>query len=386
VPSGASTGKYEAVERRDGDSKVFGGKGVLQVVEIINTKIRDLLVGRDSFDQKSLDISMIELDGTDNKSNFGANAILGTSLSIAKASSLELNIPLYRYIGGIGASRMPMPFINILNGGAHSNNNIDIQEFMVVPIGAESFSHAIRIGAEVFSSLRSEVSSMGMSTSVGDEGGLSPNLESVDDAFSIILKSIKNAGYTPGKDVALALDVAANELLNSEGEYCLGNNTFSNECLVDFYKKLVDSYPIISIEDGMSEDDFDGWRALTNSLGSKIQLIGDDLFVTNITKLQYGIDNNIANSILIKPNQIGTLSETISTINTATRSGYKTMISHRSGETEDTTISDLAVATNSGQIKTGSLCRTDRLCKYNQLLRIEEQLGNQCEFYSNIKV
>ena len=386
VPSGASTGKYEAVEKRDGDIRVFRGKGVLTVVDTINTKIRDLLLGMDSLDQKALDSSMIKFDGTNNKSNLGANAILGVSLAVAKATALELKMPLYRYIGGVGACKLPMPFINILNGGAHANNNLAIQEFMIVPVGAESFSHAVRIGSEVFTSLKVELSRRGMSTAVGDEGGFSPNLDGIDEACSLILKSIEKAGYSKGKDVALALDVAASELLNKEGLYCLENREFSSDSLVSFYEQLVNKYPIISIEDGMSEDDVEGWHNLTNKLGKRIQLVGDDLFVTNIIKLKHGIKNGIANSILIKPNQIGTLSETINTINMATSFSYKTMVSHRSGETEDVTISDIAVAMNCGQIKTGSLSRTDRLAKYNQLLRIEEELGDQVVFQNEILV
>lgn len=386
VPSGASTGKYEAVEKRDGDPDIFRGKGVLKVVEVINTKIRDLLLGMDSLEQKSLDYAMIRFDGTSNKSNLGVNAILGVSLAAAKATALELKIPFYRYIGGVGACTLPLPFINILNGGAHANNNLDIQEFMIVPVGAESFSHAVRMGVEVFSSLRVELSDSGRSTSVGDEGGFSPNLNGIDDACSLILKSVKKAGYSVGKDIALAFDVAASELLSEDGMYCLENKKFSSDSLVSFYKELVNRYPIISIEDGMAEDDFDGWSMLTDSLGKKIQLVGDDLFVTNIVKLEHGIKNGIANSILIKPNQIGTLSETIKTINMASAFAYKTMVSHRSGETEDVAIADIAVAMNCGQIKTGSLSRTDRVSKYNQLLRIEEELGSQVDFKNNLSV
>lgn len=380
VPSGASTGKHEAVEKRDGDKKRFGGKGVLKAVEAVNTQIFELLSGRESLEQMAIDQVMLELDGTDNKSNLGANAILGVSLAVAKASAEEVGLPLYRYIGGVSACTLPIPLMNIINGGAHANNSVDIQEFMIVPTGAESFSHAMRMGAEIFAALRDEVAARGMSTSVGDEGGLAPNLKDADETCQLILKAVENAGYRPGEDITFALDVAANELFKGHGNYALEGTTFSHEALVDFYNHLIEHYPIVSIEDGMAEDDFEGWRIMTDRLGDKVQLVGDDLFVTNVERLESGIEKGLANSILIKPNQIGTLSETLETVRAAETVGYTAVMSHRSGETEDATIADLAVATNCGQIKTGSLARTDRLVKYNQLLRIEEELGPQGVF------
>jgi enolase len=380
VPSGASTGKHEAVEIRDGDKKRFGGKGVLKAIESVNTQIFELLSGRESLEQIALDQAMIDLDATNNKSNLGANAMLGVSLALAKASASELGMPLYRYLGGVSACTLPIPLMNVINGGAHANNNIDIQEFMIVPIGAESFSQAMRMGAEVFAALRTEMAEQGMSTSVGDEGGFAPNLKDASEACQFILKAIENAGYQPGEEIALAFDVAANELFKGHGNYELEGAHFSHDALIDFYDHLIEHYPIISIEDGMAEDDFDGWRLMTERLGDKVQLVGDDLFVTNVERLEKGVEEGMANSILIKPNQIGTLSETLETVRAAETVGYTAIISHRSGETEDATIADLAVATNCGQIKTGSLARTDRLAKYNQLLRIEEELGPQAIF------
>lgn len=383
VPSGASTGRHEAVEMRDGDAQRYHGKGVLKAVEAVNEAIVDTIIYHDALDQKGLDEMLIDIDGTYNKARLGANAILGVSMATAKAAAQHVNLPLYRYIGGIYATRLPMPMMNILNGGAHGDNPIDIQEFMIVPVGADCFEHAIRMGSEVFHSLRAILKEAGHNTNVGDEGGFAPALKSSREALDFIVKAVEKSGYLPGEDVAIALDVAATELLkdglyNFEGE---GSIKSSSE-LVSYYKDLVNAYPIISIEDGMGEDDIEGWKELTQALGNRIQLVGDDVFVTNIDRLVMGIEQDIANSILIKANQIGTLTETLMTIEMAHRSSYTTIISHRSGETEDTTIADLSVALNCGQIKTGAPSRSDRVAKYNQLMRIAEQLGNNAVFYN----
>lgn len=376
VPSGASTGKREAVELRDGDPGRYGGKGVLQAVENVMKEIRPVVVGMDTFHQQGLDNTLIGLDGTPNKSRLGANAILGVSLAAAKACAAELGIPLYRYLGGVGARRLPVPMMNILNGGAHADNNVDIQEFMVMPLGAPSFREALRMGAEIFHTLKKVLKGRGLNTAVGDEGGFAPNLVSNEEALQVIMQAIGEAGYSAGKDVFMALDSAANSFFE-DGLYNLaaeGTKKTSAE-MVDFYSDLIARYPIISLEDGLDESDWDGWKLLTDRLGKKVQIVGDDLFVTNIELLGKGINLGIANSILIKLNQIGTLSETIETVNLARAHGYTSVVSHRSGETEDTTISDLVVALGTGQIKTGSASRTDRVAKYNQLLRIEEDLG-----------
>jgi enolase len=382
VPSGASTGEREALELRDGDTGRYLGKGVLRAVDNVNSQIADQLIGMDATDQTGIDARMIELDGTEYKSSLGANAILGVSLAVARAAAESLGLPLYRYIGGTNARELPVPMMNILNGGAHADNNVDIQEFMIMPVGAETFSAALRMGAEIFHSLKNVLKKKGYNTSVGDEGGFAPNLGSNEEALQVIVEAIGAAGYKPGEDVLLALDVASSELYK-DGHYILENEKSpkkTSEQLVDFYEDLVARYPIISIEDGMSENDWEGWKMLTERLGGKIQLVGDDLFVTNAKTLQQGIDMGVANSILVKLNQIGTLSETLDAIETAKRAGYTAVVSHRSGETEDTTLADLAVAVNAGQIKTGSLCRTDRVCKYNQLLRIEDELGATARF------
>ncbi len=384
VPSGASTGKHEAVELRDGDKSRFGGKGVLKACDNVNGAIRDLLIGEDVFDQIRVDELMIELDGTHNKGNLGANAILGVSLAIAKAAAHESNMSLYRYIGGAGAHVLPVPMMNILNGGSHADNSIDFQEFMVMPAGAESFSGALRAGVEVFHSLKSVLKSKGYSTNVGDEGGFAPNLKSNEEAIETILFAIEKAGYRPGEDVFIALDPASSEYyLEDEGLYYLKKSTgdkLTSAEMVDYWKGWVDKYPIISLEDALAEDDWAGWKILNKELGNKIQIVGDDIFVTNPERLQRGIDENNANAILIKLNQIGSLTETLDVINMARRHSFSNVISHRSGETEDTTIADLAVGMNTGQIKTGSGSRTDRISKYNQLLRIEEELGDMGYF------
>lgn len=382
VPSGASTGEREALELRDGDAARYLGKGVLTAVENVNSRIADQIIGMDATDQAALDARMIELDGTEYKSNLGANAILGVSLAVAKAAAESLGLPLYRYIGGTNARELPVPMMNILNGGAHADNNVDIQEFMIMPVGASNFSTALRVGAEVFHALKSVLKKKGYSTAVGDEGGFAPNLGSNEEALQVIMEAIETAGYRPGDDVFLALDVASSELFK-DGRYVLENEKSPKKTadqLIDFYEDLINRYPIISIEDGMAENDWDGWKKLTDRLGGRIQLVGDDLFVTNARTLRQGIEMGVANSILIKLNQIGTLSETLDAIETAKRAGYTAVVSHRSGETEDTTLADLAVAVNAGQIKTGSLCRTDRVCKYNQLLRIEDELGDVARF------
>lgn len=377
VPSGASTGEHEACELRDGDKARYLGKGVLQAVAHVNTEIRELLVGMDCLDQAGIDAALLALDGTPNKARLGANAVLGASLAAARAAANVLDVPLYRYLGGVGAWTLPVPMMNILNGGSHADNNVDVQEFMIVPVGASSFGEALRMGAEIFHTLKKVLKNKGLATSVGDEGGFAPMLGSNEEALSVIVDAIAEAGYQAGGDVLLALDVAASEFCekkryNLTGEGRLG---MTADELIDWYEDLVDRYPIISIEDGLDENDWQGWRRLTRRLGHKVQLVGDDLFVTNKDRLATGIKGNAGNSILIKVNQIGTLTETLQTIELARRAGYTSVVSHRSGETEDTTISDLVVATGAGQIKTGSLCRTDRVCKYNQLLRIEEDLG-----------
>jgi enolase len=382
VPSGASTGENEAIELRDKDETRYLGKGVLKAVENVNKIIADELEGWDALDQVGIDRFLIQLDGTPNKSQLGANAILGVSLAVAKAAANHLGLPLYRYIGGVNAKVLPVPLMNILNGGKHADNNVDIQEFMIVPVNAPSFSEALRMGVEVFHSLKSVLKSKGYNTAVGDEGGFAPNLKSNIEAIEVILEAIEKSGYKAGKDVFLALDPAASEFYE-DGKYIFFKSDKSEktpEQMVKFYEELVKQYPIISIEDGMSEHDWEGWKMLTEALGEKIQLVGDDIFVTNIEIFSKGIEKGIANSILIKLNQIGTLTETLDCIELAKRNGYTAVISHRSGETEDTTIADLVVGTNAGQIKTGSASRTDRIAKYNQLLRIEEELGADAVF------
>jgi len=376
VPSGASTGAHEAVELRDGDKSRYGGKGVLQAVESVNGEIYDALSGMDSEDQLILDRTMIDLDGTANKSRLGANAILGVSLAVAKAAAEEAGLPLYRYVGGAFAHTLPVPMMNIINGGAHADNPIDIQEFMIQPVNAGSVAEAIRTGAEVFHALKSALKGVGHNTNVGDEGGFAPNLKSSEQALDFVLKAIEAAGYKPGEDVTLALDAASSEFFK-DGKYVLAGEkkTLDSKAMVKYYAKLVANYPIASIEDGMAEDDWEGWKLLTETLGGQIQLVGDDVFVTNPVRLAEGIRQGVANSILVKVNQIGTLSETLEAVELAHKNGYTAVLSHRSGETEDSTIADLAVATNCGQIKTGSLSRSDRLAKYNQLIRIEEELG-----------
>ncbi len=383
VPSGASTGVHEAVELRDNDKGIYGGKGVLKAVDNVNTILNDELKGAYIFEQNLIDRVMISLDGTDNKAKLGANAILGVSLAVAKAAAQTLGQSLYRYIGGVNANTLPVPMMNILNGGSHADNKIDIQEFMIMPVGAESFSDALRMGAEIFHTLKGVLKDKGMSTNVGDEGGFAPNLSSNEEAIEVVINAIEKAGYKPGDDVYIAIDAAASEFYNKEDKkyhFASTGESFTSDEMVLFWKKWEEKYPILSLEDGLDEDDWNGWKYLTDTLGHKIQLVGDDLFVTNVDRLQKGIDTDTANSILIKPNQIGTLTETIDAINLATRNRYTSIISHRSGETEDTTIADLAVALNTGQIKTGSASRTDRIAKYNQLLRIEEELG-QMAYY-----
>ena len=383
VPSGASTGIHEAVELRDGDKEKYLGKGVLKAIENVNTKINDTLNGEDIFDQKRIDQLMIELDGTENKSNLGANAILGTSLAVAKVAADESGLSLYQYVGGVGAVTMPVPMMNILNGGSHADNKIDIQEFMVMPFGASSFSEGLRWGTEVFHHLKTVLKSRGMSTNVGDEGGFAPNLNSNEEAIQVVLEAIEKSGFIPGEDMHIALDAASSEFFKTEsGKYHLestGDLLTSSE-MVAFWKDWCNKYPIVSIEDGLAEDDWSGWKLATEQIGQKVQLVGDDLFVTNTKRLQRGINEGIANSILVKVNQIGSLTETIEAVNMATRNAYTSVMSHRSGETEDSTIADLAVALNTGQIKTGSASRSDRMAKYNQLLRIEEQLGNSAVY------
>ena len=381
VPSGASTGAYEAVERRDGDKSRYMGKGVLEACAAVNGEIAEALVGIDATEQVEIDNAMIELDGTDNKSRLGANAVLGVSLATAKAAADYCAQPLYRYVGGTSARVLPVPMMNIINGGEHADNPIDIQEFMIMPVAAENIRDAVRMGSEVFHTLKKELSAAGLSTGIGDEGGFAPNINSTRDALDFILKSIEKAGYKPGEDIYLAMDCAATEYFK-DGRYVLSGEgkTLSSEENVDYLAALVNDYPIISIEDGMSEDDWDGWKALTDALGDKIQLVGDDLFVTNPERLAMGIERGSANSMLVKVNQIGSLTETLKAVDMAHRAGFTNVMSHRSGETEDATIADLAVATNCGQIKTGSLARSDRLAKYNQLIRIEEALGETAEY------
>ena len=378
VPSGASTGEREAIELRDRDSGRYRGKGVLKAVENVNKVIAPALVGVESTDQTGVDRLLIELDGTENKSGLGANAVLGVSLAVCRASAEELGLPLFRYIGGVSARELPVPMMNILNGGVHADNNIDIQEFMIMPVGGENFSESLRMGVEIYHALGKVLKGMGHSTNVGDEGGFAPNLESNEDAIKVLLKAVEDAGYTPGDDVLIAIDVASSELYKGDGTYKFPGEgkVFAREELIDFYRNLVERYPIISIEDGMAEDDPEGWKLLTAALGDRVQIVGDDVFVTNVELLRSGIKEGMANSILIKPNQIGTLTETLSAIETAKRAGYTTVISHRSGETEDTFIADLSVGVNSGQIKTGAPARGERNAKYNQLLRIEELLGD----------
>ncbi len=391
VPSGASTGEKEAVELRDGDKKRYLGKGVTKAVDNVNKIIAKKIIGLEATDQPLVDKTMISLDGTKNKSKLGANAILGVSLAVAKAAADESELPLYKYIGGINAKELPVPMLNIINGGSHADNNVDIQEFMIMPVGAKSFSNALRMSAEVFHTLKKILNKKGLSTAVGDEGGFAPNLKSNEDALAIIMEAIEAAGYKPKKDFLLALDVASSEVYkNGKYNFAGEGKTFTSDQLIDYYEKLVKKYPIISIEDGMDENDWDGWKKLSERLGSKIQLVGDDLFVTNPDILKKGIDKNIANSILVKVNQIGSLTETLDAVEMAKKANYTTVISHRSGETEDNTIADIAVALNAGQIKTGSTSRSDRISKYNQLIRIEEELGSVAVYkgkdaYYNLK-
>ncbi|ERK29746.1 phosphopyruvate hydratase [Clostridium intestinale] len=381
VPSGASTGIYEAVELRDGDNSQYLGKGVLKAVENVNEEIATELIGMNVFDQTLVDKVLIELDGTENKGKLGANAILGVSLAVAKAAANYLGLPLYQYIGGVNAKVLPVPMMNIINGGKHADNSVDLQEFMIMPVGAASFSDALRISAEVYHALKKILNDKSYATGVGDEGGFAPNLKSNEEALEVIIEAIQKAGYEPGKDVFIAIDAASSEFYK-DGMYVLENEgkTLTAAEMVDFYAKWVEKYPIISLEDGMAEEDWEGWKLLTDRLGSKIQLVGDDLFVTNTKRLEDGINKGVANSILIKLNQIGTLTETLNSIEMANRAGYTAVVSHRSGETEDVTIADLVVAVNAGQIKTGAPARSERVAKYNQLLRIEEELGEVAEY------
>lgn len=391
VPSGASTGVHEAVELRDGDKDRFGGKGVSKAVDNVNDTIADAIIGLDPTRQVEIDEAMIRLDGTPNKGRLGANAILGVSLAVAKAAALSIGLPLYQYLGGVNAKELPVPMMNILNGGAHADNNVDIQEFMIMPVGADSFSEALRINAEIYQALKKVLKDKGLATAVGDEGGFAPNLESNEEALQVIVEAIEKAGYKPGEQVRLAIDTAASELFE-DGKYNLkGEGVVKTATeMVEWYASLCEKYPIVSIEDGLAEDDWDGWKQLTDVLGKKVQLVGDDLFVTNVERLKKGIEMGVANAILIKLNQIGTLTETLDAIEMAKRAGYTAIVSHRSGETEDTTIADVVVGTNAGQIKSGAPCRTDRVAKYNQLLRIEEDLGaaaqyNGMDVFYNIK-
>ena len=383
VPSGASTGEYEAVELRDGDKERYLGKGVLKAVQNVNEIIANEIIGLDATEQPYIDKVMIELDGTANKSKLGANATLGVSMAVAKAAAEAVGLPLYQYLGGVNAKVLPVPMMNILNGGQHADNNVDIQEFMIAPVGASEFSEALRMGAEIFHNLKKVLSTKKYNTAVGDEGGFAPDLKSNEEALQVILEAIKNAGYEAGKDIMICLDPASSEFYDKEkGLYILSseNKELTSEEMVDYYENWVKNYPIISIEDGLDENDWDGWKIFTKRLGDKIQLVGDDLFVTNTEKLSRGIAEGVCNSILIKLNQIGTITETLDTIDMAHKAGYTTVVSHRSGETEDTTIADLVVATNSGQIKTGSASRSDRIAKYNQLLRIEDMLAESGQF------
>lgn len=381
VPSGASTGVHEAVELRDGDKSRFGGKGVSKAVDNVNDTLADTLIGLDPTRQVEIDNAMIRLDGTPNKGRLGANAILGVSLAVAKAAAEEVGLPLYQYLGGVNAKELPVPMMNILNGGAHADNNVDIQEFMIMPVGASSFAEALRTNAEIYQALKAVLKGKGLGTAVGDEGGFAPNLKSNEEALQVIVEAIEKAGYKPGQGVKLAIDSAASEFYE-DGKYNLKGEGVVKTAkeMVDWYASLVEKYPIISIEDGLAEDDWDGWKLLTDALGKKIQIVGDDLFVTNVERLKKGIDKGVANAILIKLNQIGTLTETLDAIEMAKRAGYTAIVSHRSGETEDTTIADVVVGTNAGQIKSGAPCRTDRVAKYNQLLRIEEDLGAAAQY------
>jgi enolase len=383
VPSGASTGAFEAVELRDGEAR-YGGKGVLDAVAHVDDEIYDALVGFDALDQRDIDRVLVELDGTDNKGRLGANAILGVSLAVAKAAADELAVPLYRYIGGVNAHVLPVPMMNVLNGGEHADNNVDVQEFMIMPVGAASFSEALRWGAETYHVLKKVLHEKGLSTAIGDEGGFAPNLGSNEEAVQLLIAAIEKAGFTPGDDIAIALDAASTEFYK-DGSYVLAGEgrTLSPAEMVTYLDTLVAKYPIVSIEDGMAEEDWDGWKALTDAVGDKVQLVGDDLFVTNVERLGRGIDAGVANSILVKVNQIGSLTETLESVALATRSGYTAVMSHRSGETEDVTIADLAVATNCGQIKTGAPARSDRVAKYNQLLRIEDDLGESAAYWGH---
>ncbi len=381
VPSGASTGAYEAVELRDGDKSRYQGKGVLKAVENVNEIITPEIIGMDALDQIGIDQAMLELDGTPNKAKLGANAILGVSMAVAKAAAVASGLTLYQYLGGANAKEVPVPMMNILNGGKHADNNVDVQEFMILPVGAESFAEALRMGSEIYHSLKKVLGSRGLATAVGDEGGFAPNLSSNEEALKVIIEAIEAAGYKPGEQIMLGLDVAATEIFKDGNYHLEGEGVVKTPAeMVEYYSQLVEKYPIISIEDGMSEDDWDGWKLLTDRLGGKVQLVGDDLFVTNVERLSQGIATRTANSILVKVNQIGTLTETFDTIEMAKRAGYTCVISHRSGETEDATIADIAVAVNAGQIKTGAPARTDRVAKYNQLLRIEEQLGDLAQY------
>jgi enolase len=384
VPSGASTGEYEAVELRDGDKKRYGGKGVLKAVANVNSKIGPKVKGLDAIDQRALDAFLIDLDGTANKAKLGANAILGVSLAAAKAAAISCKLPLYAYLGGSNAHLLPVPMMNIINGGLHADNNVDLQEFMIMPVGGATFRHALQIGAEVFHSLKKVLHDRKLNTSVGDEGGFAPDLKSNEEALQVIIEAVKKAGYTPGKEVLIALDPASSSFFDkASNKYVLEaevQKEKNSQQMVEFYTALCDKYPIISIEDGLDENDWDGFKLMTDKLGKRIQIVGDDLFVTNTEKLKAGIEKGVANSILIKVNQIGTLTETLEAIEMAKKAGYTAIVSHRSGETEDTTIADIAVATNAGQIKTGSTSRTDRIAKYNQLLRIEEELGDAAQY------
>ncbi|HEY0626849.1 MAG TPA: phosphopyruvate hydratase [Allosphingosinicella sp.] len=385
VPSGASTGAHEAVEKRDGDKGIYLGKGVIQAVEAVKGEIFEALVGLEAEEQGEIDRLLIDLDGTPNKSRLGANAILGVSLAVAKAAADARGLPLYRYVGGVAANVLPVPMMNIINGGEHADNPIDFQEFMVMPVGAESLAEAVRCGAEIFHTLKKNLHDAGLATAVGDEGGFAPNLASTRDALDFIMKSVEQAGYKPGDDVVLALDCAATEFFRDGAYHIPGEGkVLSPGEMAEYLAALTRDYPILSIEDGMSEDDFEGWKALTDLVGNKVQLVGDDLFVTNPKRLAEGIERGLANSLLVKVNQIGTLTETLDAVNMAHRARYTAVMSHRSGETEDTTIADLAVATNCGQIKTGSLARSDRLAKYNQLIRIEEELGDQAKYAGRV--
>ena len=386
IPSGASTGEHEAVELRDDDKNRYNGKGVLKAVQNVNEIIADEIIEMDAVDQVAIDQKLIELDATENKSNLGANAILGVSLAVAKAAAEALVLPLYQYIGGVNAKTLPVPMMNILNGGKHADNNVDLQEFMIMPVNADSFSRALQMGAEVFHSLKKVLNKKGYNTAVGDEGGFAPDLKSNEEALQVIMEAIETAGYKPGSDVYLALDPASSEFYNKEkNKYILDSEKreLTPTEIADYYASLAKKYPIISIEDGHAEDDWDGWKVMTEKLGNKLQLVGDDIFVTNTKRLKKGIEMGVGNSILIKVNQIGTLTETLDCINMAHRAGYTTVISHRSGETEDATIADIVVAVNAGQIKTGSASRSDRIAKYNQLLRIEEYLGDSAIYYGS---